>query len=85
GLHVAALAGVPPQVIRQAQARLQDLEQQQHAATDNPAAQIPLFQAAADHPALTALEALDIDSLSPREALQALYLLHDLAKQELHS
>jgi DNA mismatch repair protein MutS len=85
GLHVAALAGVPPQVIRQAQARLQDLEQQQHAAADNTAAQMPLFQSRTEHPALTALDALDIDSLSPREALQALYQLHDLAKQELHS
>jgi DNA mismatch repair protein MutS len=85
GLHVAALAGVPPHVIRQAQARLQDLELQQHTAADSSAAQMPLFQPAEQNPALDALQALDLDNMSPREALQALYLLHDLARQELHS
>jgi DNA mismatch repair protein MutS len=84
GLHVAALAGVPPHVIRQAQARLQDLENRQSAA-DKPAAQMPLFQPAEQNPALDALQALDPDNLSPREALQALYRLHELARQELHS
>jgi DNA mismatch repair protein MutS len=46
---------------------------------------MPLFQPAEQNPALDALQALDADNLSPREALQALYRLHDLARQELHS
>jgi DNA mismatch repair protein MutS len=85
GLHVAALAGVPPHVIRQARARLLDLEQQQRIMADSTAVQMPLFQPAEENPALAALKALDIDNLSPREALQALYELHDLARRELHS
>ncbi|MEZ5542717.1 MAG: DNA mismatch repair protein MutS [Pseudomonadota bacterium] len=81
GLHVAALAGVPRAVIRQAQARLADLERRQQAAA--PASpQMPLFQAAAEHPALTALDALDPDSLSPREALAQLYALKALVQPE---
>jgi DNA mismatch repair protein MutS len=85
GLHVAALAGVPPHVIHQAQARLQELEKQQQPVPDNPAPQMPLFQPAEQNPALDALQALDPDNLSPREALQALYRLHELVRQELHS
>ncbi len=85
GLHVAALAGVPKAVIRQAQARLADLERQPQA-LDKPASpQIPLFQTAPDHPLLGALEELEPDNLSPREALAQLYALKELARQELHS
>ena len=85
GLHVAALAGVPQAVIRQARARLQELEQHSQDAGRSAATQMPLFQAAQEHPALTALQELDVDSLSPRDALQALYQLQELAAQELHS
>jgi DNA mismatch repair protein MutS len=85
GLHVAALAGVPQSVIRQARARLQELEHQTtgHRRTD--ATQMPLFQRVQEHPALAVLQELEVDSLSPRDALQALYDLKELATQELHS
>ncbi len=85
GLHVAALAGVPQAVIRQAQARLADLERQPQevAVPDSP--QIPLFQASPAHPLLAVLEGLDPDRLSPREALEQLYTLKALAQSELHS
>ena len=38
-------------------------------------AQVDLFAPAPDHPVVTALEALDVDALSPRDALQLLYEL----------
>ncbi len=84
GLHVAALAGVPQTVIRQARARLQELEQTS-SQTVHTTTQMPLFQVVQEHPALTALQELEVDNLSPRAALQALYALQELAAQELHS
>jgi DNA mismatch repair protein MutS len=85
GLHVAALAGVPAPVIRQARARLQELERPGAAAPRADTRQMPLFQGVQDHPAVTALQSLDIDSLSPRQALQRLYELQELTAQEQHS
>ncbi len=79
GLQVAALAGVPGHVIRQAQQRLQALEHQ--AADTN---QPDLFRPApvattAPSPVLQQLQVLDIDTLTPREALDTLYQLKELA------
>ncbi len=86
GLHVAALAGVPQHVIRLAQERLLDLErQEQQPARAQPAPQIPLFQSVSEHPLSTALDGYDPDSMTPRDALQALYALKELARQDLHS
>jgi len=85
GLHVAALAGVPKAVIHQARARLADLERRQQAADTPASPQMPLFQAAPDHPLVSALEELEPDNLTPREALAQLYALKELARQELHS
>ncbi|MFA6970530.1 MAG: DNA mismatch repair protein MutS [Gallionella sp.] len=77
GLQVAALAGVPAQVIRTARKQLRALEQ-------NSAAQSPqgdLFAAIPDipepeeHPALSALREMQPDELSPKAALELLYEL----------
>lgn len=79
GLQVAALAGVPQTVIAQARERLRSLENQQPALKrrTNKAAQLQLFQP--DAPAaLSALRALSIDDLTPRQALEALYRLRNL-------
>ena len=81
GLHVAALAGLPGQVIEKAQQRLQELETGNH----HPEPQMTLFQPATDHPLVTALKDIDPDDLSPRQAQQALYSLKEQAEQELHS
>ena len=73
GIHVAALAGLPPAVIARARAVLGELERQRPL---EPAAQqlgLPL-QVPAD-PLLTELEELQLDRLSPLEALQKLYEL----------
>jgi len=83
GLDVARLAGVPQPVIRRARAVLDKLEKGR-AETGGLAAglgDLPLFAASmqAEEPQQDALrtmfEALDIDSLTPREALEKLYEL----------
>jgi DNA mismatch repair protein MutS len=77
GVQVARLAGMPAGVVRQARGALEALEANQRAAQ----AQVDLFapppiaQAAAPSPLEDALADLDPDSLSPREALDALYKL----------
>jgi DNA mismatch repair protein MutS len=83
GLQVAALAGVPPAVIRQAKHYLRDLEQQagrrMKPVLRPPDPQLPLFPAET-HPALEALAGTDPDALSPRQALDILYRLKTLAE-----
>ncbi len=80
GVQVARLAGMPSAIVRQARAALDALEAQQRDAD----AQVDLFAAPAATPAVTpsaledALADLDPDSLSPREALDALYRLKKL-------
>jgi len=79
GLQVAALAGVPEPVIRAARQKLQELERgKSHA--PQPVDQLPLFVETAPHPALERLEELDVDDLTPRQALDALYQLKQLLK-----
>ena len=83
GLQVAALAGVPRRVIEAARAHLGTLEAGQYqtsaandqAATPKPADPPPQqFSLFAPEPAaLAALRALDLDTLSPRAALDFLY------------
>ena len=84
GLQVAALAGVPPAVIRRARRYLAGLESQQQPGAGHPQGQLPLAPAAEPEPdALRdALAELDPDSLTPREALDALYRLRGLADDE---
>jgi len=76
GLQVAKLAGVPAKVIERARARLRELEQgaARHLAAQTP--QLPLFTPAQETtPVVEALQAIEPDALSPREALDALYRL----------
>jgi len=85
GLQVAALAGLPKTVVRQARARLAELEQQGRDAPSTPMTahaldtpqQIGLF--AAPSAALEALSTIEPDELTPRQALEALYRLKSLA------
>jgi DNA mismatch repair protein MutS len=85
GVHVAKLAGVPPAVVSRAREVLDRLESQ----TASPARlnDLPLFAAAAEAPQLHAAEPsavegaladLDLDGMSPREAMDALYRLKGL-------
>jgi DNA mismatch repair protein MutS len=80
GLQVAALAGVPPKVISSARKYLRDLEKRSPA-THEPQAQQEMLLAMPESPnapLLAALEELEPDALSPREALDALYRLKRL-------
>lgn len=89
GLAVARLAGVPAPVVSRAKAVLAKLEKQR-AATGGIAAglgDLPLFAAMAE-PEVEAVDALrdrlggvDVDALSPREALDVLYELKRLVKE----
>ncbi len=83
GIQVAALAGIPNTVVRAARKQLREFEQR--AAVDP--LQPDLFAQgdpepaeAEPHPAVEQLTALDPDSLTPREALDALYALKALLK-----
>lgn len=85
GVQVARLAGMPASLVRQARATLEALE----AKASEDEAQIDLFATPpepvapvteATSPALLALQDLDPDAMSPREALDALYRLKKLSK-----
>jgi DNA mismatch repair protein MutS len=80
GLQVASLAGVPDDVIRRAKNYLKTLESQQAEQAKNPQIQLDLSAAAPreNNPICDAVAALDPDSMSPREALEALYRLKNL-------
>jgi DNA mismatch repair protein MutS len=87
GIHVAKLAGLPRPVIHRAQEVLADLEgsriQNQKSLgkkfrKELPEIQISLFGVKPE--AMLELEKLDIDSLSPLEALNKLYELQQKAK-----
>ncbi len=84
GVQVARLAGVPPAVVARAREVLARLESEavSHAGLQ----ELPLFAAAAPRseapagpgPVELALRALDVDGMSPREAMDALYRLKGL-------
>src|SRR5574338_507767 len=80
GIEVAALAGIPPAVVREAKRRLRTLENREIAAgpQEDLFASLPEEVAPASHPALTALAELEPDNLSPREALEHIYALKRL-------
>ncbi|MHB8352910.1 MAG: DNA mismatch repair protein MutS [Burkholderiales bacterium] len=89
GLQVAALAGVPASVIRQARHYLAHLEES--AAAQRPqgdlfvapfASNTPAQTPDPAHPVLTQLRTLDPDSLTARDALQLLYDLVRSAHQD---
>jgi DNA mismatch repair protein MutS len=81
GIQVARLAGMPAAVVNQARHTLEALEakaSETHAQVDLFAAP-PATESIAASALETALEAINPDSLSPREALDALYQLKALA------
>jgi DNA mismatch repair protein MutS len=87
GLQVAQLAGVPKPIITQARKKLMQLEAQNDAeqlqsdlfAVNHDDALLSLETIVQEpHPVEIAVRELDPDSLSPREALEALYQLKKL-------
>jgi DNA mismatch repair protein MutS len=97
GLQVAKLAGIPASVIKEAQKRLKILEKQQHQHLQN-TVQNDLFssleheietqvvekivEVEAQSPALELLNKIDVDDLTPRQALEQLYQLKALFKSQ---
>ena len=82
GLAVAALAGVPKDVIKRARQKLRELENLSGnaSATQVDGTQMSLLLPGQEEtsPAVEALEALDPDSLTPRQALEWIYRLKNL-------
>ena len=81
GLQVAALAGVPRDVIKQAKQKLAQLENasvtQQQFVT-NSSVQNDMFADKQDDELQRALDAINLDDITPKEAMDALYRLKDL-------
>ena len=87
GIHVGKLAGLPEPVIKRAGDILNQLEekkQEQKPLFDD----LPLFSQTfnqiskeKESPVVNSLKALDIDALSPREALNQLYQLKKMTEE----
>ena len=81
GLAVARLAGVPPVVLARAKTKLHELEARAEAP---PAPQMPLFEAAPPQKSEVeaTLRALDVERMTPVDALVTLARLRDLASRD---
>lgn len=82
GLQVAALAGVPPKVITAARRYLHELERRSaanHAPRPQQELALEFPPEPEEHAAMKALQEIDPDALTPREALDALYKLKSIA------
>src|SRR3989449_2265693 len=70
GIHVAELAGLPRQLVARSRQVLTELEGQRPLERPEASAQLSL---PLDHPVVAELKQLDLERLSPREALEKLY------------
>ncbi|UNW03307.1 DNA mismatch repair protein MutS [Acinetobacter indicus] len=90
GLQVAKLAGIPANVIKEAQNRLKILEKQSHQSVQKsvqhdlfsePVVETEVIERIVEvekpSPAFEALRQLDVDNLTPRQALEQLYALKE--------
>lgn len=80
GLQVAQLAGIPKSVVTMAKRKLTQLEQQniQAGPQGDMFAEPETPNDAPQHPAVSKLETIEPDELTPRQALEALYQLKKL-------
>ncbi len=86
GLQVAKLAGIPGPVLAAAREKLQELERGEknqpqvtaHTVNVPSPAQNDLFSIPTPHPVVQALENMDMDDLTPRQALEKLYTLKSM-------
>jgi DNA mismatch repair protein MutS len=81
GLQVAALAGVPPKVIRRARRYMATLEAQQSADSPQGMLALNIAEELPPNPLLEALDDIDPDEMSPRDALDKLYALKKLTRE----
>jgi DNA mismatch repair protein MutS len=84
GIQVAALAGVPEHVLQQGRHLLEQLEKgpAQHRPRPENSQQIDLFVGQVDSPLVEALQGINPDNLTPRQALELLYTLKRLANDD---
>ena len=87
GIHVAELAGLPKGVVARANMVLKTLEGNHRVVAGGPVAdpdpgQLPLFAEVGPDPTLTELRALDLESMTPLEALNRLSELQTKAKRQ---
>ena len=84
GLAVARLAGVPPVVLARAKTKLQELEALHESTDETSASQFGLFEAGppARSEVEATLEALDVERMTPVDALVTLARLRDLAQRD---
>ncbi|MCH8177882.1 MAG: DNA mismatch repair protein MutS, partial [Proteobacteria bacterium] len=81
GLQVAKLAGIPRHAIELARQKLLLLEQQsKHSAPQIDLFSEPVIPPPAESPVVEKLSELDLDNLSPRQALDTLYHLKALLR-----
>jgi DNA mismatch repair protein MutS len=81
GIHVGRLAGLPAEVVERARDVLRSLEAGHRvAAAPSPADQLALF-APPEDPIVTELKTLDVDGLTPRDALARLAELQRRARE----
>jgi DNA mismatch repair protein MutS len=80
GLQVARLAGIPAEAIALARQKLMLLEQQALQTQGDLFAELPAEPPPEPRALLEELDAIDPDSLSPRQALELIYRLKQLAK-----
>ena len=87
GIHVAELAGLPRGVVARANVVLRTLEGD-HRVAEGPAArdpdpgQLALFAEAPPNPALAELQAMNLDAMTPLEALNRLSGLQKVARRQ---
>ncbi|WJW80431.1 DNA mismatch repair protein MutS [Bartonella sp. TP] len=84
GIHVARLSGLPEEVLQRASEILHELETRKtpYIEPNKEKSQEQLLDAASDK-IKTALQQLDADNLSPREALNAVYQLKNLLNKSI--
>ena len=80
GLQVARLAGIPAQAIQLARQKLQLLEQQSSQSQPDLFSELPLPEPSRPSILDNELDAIDVDDLTPRQALELIYHLKSLAK-----
>ncbi len=84
GIHVARLAGLPRQVIVRAQEILDGLEkrsyEQKRQVPSRRPVQLPLFTL--EHPVLEEIKEIDVNSMTPLDALNKLYQIQKRLKEE---
>ncbi len=86
GVHVAQLAGLPAEVVARAHQLLETLEGEHRVVPGSPPppadpGQLPLFHPAEPDPVVEDLRALDVDRLTPLEALNRLSELQHRARK----